>query len=362
MITVLAYYDRISVFHTISPFFLNKYRPDFRFTQSIDFCLKRDKNKTLFMERLFLSRDPRDLRQDEFDALRRLRDKYETIVFFNGQPEAGPNRLDVLPFVDRFFDKSVFSDLENYRKPLYGKNLFADYYHKKYRITDEQTYLFKPSVSDADARRIELSWNIGVDGYPRRDFPQRLGAVIARAGFPDAGRLFKARPLRKPADFSGENRKIAVHARIDPVTCPSIAYQRRLFLQKIAEKQAKETFLTGLTTQSHYYRELSDAKITLSPFGWGEVCHRDFEAVIYGSLLLKPDMSHIKTYPDIYIPYETYVPLDWDGEDLFEKVDFYLSKETERQRIAQNAFEHYQKELAGLENRFAELFEGRVFS
>ncbi|MDR1216318.1 MAG: glycosyltransferase [Treponema sp.] len=359
MITILAYYDRISVFHTIAPFFLKKYRRLFHFTQSLDFCLKHDKNKTLFMERLFLSRDPRDLRQDELDALRKLRDKYETIVFFNGQPEAGPNKLDVLPFVDRFFDKSVFSNREYYQKPLYGKNLFADYYHKQYGVIDEKEYLFKPSVSSEDAKRVELSWNIGVDGYPRRDFPQRLGAVVARAGFPYVGRLFKTQDLKKPTDFSGEDRNIAVHARIDPVTCPSIAYQRVLFLQKIAEKQAKETFLTGLTSQNQYYRELSSAKITLSPFGWGEVCHRDFEAVIFGSLLLKPDMSHIKTYPDVYIPYETYIPLDWDGRDLFEKVDFYLANTAERQRIAQNAFERYQKELSGLEDRFGELFENR---
>lgn len=310
------------------------------------------------MERLFLSRDPRDMRQDEFDVLQKLRDRYETIVFFNGQPEAGPNRLDVLPFVDRFFDKSVFSNPENYRKPLYGKNLFADYYHKKYGVVDEKEYFFKTPVPVESAERVELSWNIGTAGYPRLDFPQRLGAVIARAGFPDMGRLFKERPFTKPANFAGENRKIAVHARIDPVICQSIAYQRILFLQRIAEKQAaKETFLTGLTSQKQYYRELLDAKITLSPFGWGEVCHRDFEAVIYGSLLLKPDMSHIKTYPDIYIPYETYIPLGWDGNDFFEKVDFYLSNEAERRRVAQNAFEQYQKELAGLADRFGKLFD-----
>jgi hypothetical protein len=362
MITILAYYDRISVFHTISPFFLKQYRGLFQFTQSIDFCLKRDKNKTLFMERLFLSRDPRDLRRDEFDVLRKLRDKYETIVFFNGQPEAGPNKLDVLPFVDRFFDKSVFSNPENYRKPLYGKNLFADYYHKKYGIVDEKEYLFKTLVSPEAAERVELSWNIGVDGYPRWDFPQRLGAAVARSGFPGVGRLFKAHPLGRPADFSGGNRSIAVHARIDPVTCPSIAYQRRLFLQKIAEKQASETFLTGLASQKRYYQELLDAKITLSPFGWGEVCHRDFEAVLCGSLLLKPNMSHMRTYPDVYIPYETYVPLDWDGSDLFEKVDFYLSNEVERRRIVQNAFEQYKKELAGLWNRFGALLENSLLN
>ena len=29
----------------------------------------------------------------------------------------------------------------------------------------------------------------------------------------------------------------------------------------------------------------------LSPFGWGEICYRDFEAALNGMLLIKPDMN-----------------------------------------------------------------------
>jgi hypothetical protein len=365
MITVLVCYERISVFHTMRPFFLKKYRRLFHFTQSADYCLRRDTNKVLFMERQFQYRAPRDLRAEDFDLMKKLRDKYETIVFFNGQPEAGPNRLDLIPSVDRFFDKSVFSDPANYRKDLYAKNLFADYYHQKYGVSDPAEYRFVKPVSPQDAARVELSWNIGIAGYPRRDWPQRLGAALARANLPDIGRLFRTDFRKGPPDFAGDSRNIPVHARIDPVPCPSIAYQRVLFLQKIERRNAADEktgkqarFLTGLTKQAHYYKELFDSKLVLSPFGWGEVCHRDFEAVISGALLLKPDMSHIKTYPDVYLPYETYIPLDWDGADLFEKTDYYLANTKERTRIAQNAFEQYQAELAKLESRFAALFQG----
>jgi hypothetical protein len=96
--------------------------------------------------------------------------------------------------------------------------------------------------------------------------------------------------------------------------------------------------------------------MVLSPFGWGEVCFRDFEAIISGALLLKPDMSHLRTWPDVYVPNETYIPLAWDGQDLRDKVDYYLTHTAERERIARNAWDRYHAQLAGLEDRFRNLF------
>ncbi|MDR0598525.1 MAG: glycosyltransferase [Treponema sp.] len=371
MITVLARYERISLFHTMEPFFQENRRRRkrgepglFHFTQSAEWCLRRDKNRTLFMERCFQYREPRDLGPGELALMRRLREKYETIVFFCGQPEAGPNRLDLLPFVDRLFYKSVFSDKKDYRKKLYGKNLFADYYHSRYGVTDDPEYSGGEAPPGA-GERAGLSWNIGVGSYPRRHWPQRGGTVLARLDLPGLGRILGGGigGGRPPPDFSGERRGIAVHARIDPVSCPSIAYQRRLFLDRISRFEPPEAslFLTGLVPQTRYYRELDDSKIVLSPFGWGEVCFRDFEAVLAGALLFKPDMSHLKTWPNIYLPHETYVPLNWDGTDLREKTKQYLGDEKERRRIAENAYVQYREELAGLTARFNALL-GDVMS
>jgi hypothetical protein len=307
------------------------------------------------MERQFQHRDPRDLSPDEFSLMKKLREKYKTIVFLNGQPEAGTNRLDLLPYVDHLFYKSVFSDPENYTKDLYAKNLFADYYHKHFLIDDPNGgYRYIPALRSGDINRIKLSWNIGVGGYPRWHQRQRLGTVLARSGFPGLGRLFRTAALHTTSpDFSGTKRSIAVHARIDPVSCPSISYQRRLFSDLIKNDQR---FLTGLVPQRSYYRELCDSKMVLSPFGWGEVCFRDFEAIISGSLLLKPDMSHMKTWPDVYIPYETYIPLKWDGSDIKEKAETYLADDAARARITKNAWERYRSQLNQFEDRFTDLF------
>ena len=31
----------------------------------------------------------------------------------------------------------------------------------------------------------------------------------------------------------------------------------------------------------------------MSPFGFGEICYRDFEAMLNGACLIKPDVSHL---------------------------------------------------------------------
>lgn len=59
-------------------------------------------------------------------------------------------------------------------------------------------------------------------------------------------------------------------------------------------------------------------------------------------------MSHIKTFPDIFVPYKTYVPVKWDFSDLNEKCLYYLKHEDERKSIISQAskvlYEFYQNE------------------
>jgi len=90
-------------------------------------------------------------------------------------------------------------------------------------------------------------------------------------------------------------------------------------------------------TRDEYYQEMMRSKICISPFGYGEICWRDFEAGLCGCLLIKPDMSHVETNPDIFKPYKTYVPVKWDFSDLEEKCVYYLTHEGERKLIIAEA-------------------------
>ena len=91
-------------------------------------------------------------------------------------------------------------------------------------------------------------------------------------------------------------------------------------------------------TQEEYYRELTSSKICVSPFGYGEIRWRDFEAIICGCLLIKPDVSHIKTNPDIFVSYKTYVPVKWDLSDIEEKCRYYLDNQFDRELIIAEAW------------------------
>jgi hypothetical protein len=343
-ITVLAIHDRIASFYSLAAFLFASDQGRFHYTDSPAWCLEKDRNRVLVMVRRFIKPDVVDL-----ELMRKLREKYDRIAFFHDDAGGGIPRLEVLPYVDFFYSKALFKERSLYRKPLYGKELYSNYYHEKYGVSDPD-HRDRPGVSDTDQlSKLRLSWNIGIGDYPRDKLRQRAGVAASMlAGF-RAAKLFYGRQ-RPQADPVGRNAgRIGVHARILLAGRPSIAYQRKLILERI---QGHPSFLTGETSQAAYNQEIASSKIVLSPFGWGELCLRDFEAVLAGALLMKPDMSHLETWPDIFVPGETFVPFSWDAEDLVEKAEAWLADEEGRKRVARRAYESYRDQVAAIGGRF----------
>src|SRR5437867_7089727 len=93
-----------------------------------------------------------------------------------------------------------------------------------------------------------------------------------------------------------------------------------------------------------YFHELRTARVGVSPFGYGEVCFRDFEIILAGAALLKPDMSHLETWPPLYLPGETYAAHRWDLSDLRHVVEDLLAGDRWRQ-IAARAQRVYRRYL-----------------
>lgn len=94
---------------------------------------------------------------------------------------------------------------------------------------------------------------------------------------------------------------------------------------------------------SEFYNVLAQSKCAISPFGMGEICFRDFEVIKMGSVLIKPDMSLVRTVPNIYIPYETYIPCKLDYSDLPEIIDWVLTHPRECWNIKMGAREKLTK-------------------
>tara|TARA_A100000164_G_C21914379_1_gene777427 strand:+ start:1311 stop:2321 length:1011 start_codon:yes stop_codon:yes gene_type:complete len=90
-------------------------------------------------------------------------------------------------------------------------------------------------------------------------------------------------------------------------------------------------------SMDEYFKRMSESKIVMSPFGFGEMNPRDVQSAMLGSVLIEPDMSYILSKPFIYENDETYVAVNYDWSDLEEKIDYVLSDyENIRDRLVQN--------------------------
>lgn len=348
-ITVLAYYDRLSIFHSLKPLLFSKYRKNFKFTNSQDYVLKKDKNKILLIFRWFLKPDKVDL-----DFLEEARRKYDRIAFFNGNAGGAIHRPEVLKYVDLFYNKALFKDRSLYKKHFYGDEMFSEYYHENYGVEDDNPLIRSVVEDEKLLEKLRLSWNIGVTDFPNTKLRQRIGVFLTRIFGPKIAILLYHRDFWKGAGKKNQIKKYNIHSRLGFPAKKSIHFQRKLILDKIKDNP---NFLSGRVSQKQFNKEIRNSKIILSPFGWGELCKRDFEAVYNRSLLFKPDMSHLETWPDVFIENKTYIPFKWDISDMIEKAEYYLKNEDQRVKITNNAFDIYKDQLNRLDNRFEEILK-----
>ena len=80
----------------------------------------------------------------------------------------------------------------------------------------------------------------------------------------------------------------------------TIIFHRNLILDFFKIIYYIKTFLLKIN-RSNYFRELANSLISVSPFGLGEITLKDFESFISGSILFKPNMNHMETFPNIYV-------------------------------------------------------------
>lgn len=352
-IRLLYYPDDITLLHSLFPLLRSPARRRLVFTPRVEDALRPDGIDTLIVFRLQkLIRS-----QTEETLLDRLRDRYRRLIVFDDTADPREVRPAAVRVADQYFKKQLCADRDEYRRTVYGKRLFSDYYHRTHGIEDRNPTILDP-LSEEDIGKLRLSWNLGIGSFPRSS--RRQGA-LRRLPYPGVARLLHPNPLRhleRPV-LEAEHRDPKISARFAPrYDKATVAYQREHFSVRVGED---ERFLTGTLSRRAFARELSRVAIVLSPFGWGEICFRDFEAVTAGAVLMKPSMSHIETWPDIYRDGVTYASVDWDGARLEEVAARLLADPAYRNRLAQSAREIYAdafRELSGRVERFFEEVRG----
>ena len=250
------------------------------------------------------------------------------LVWLDTADSTGTCLFDVLPYVDLYFKKQLLKDLDLYTKPVWGARIYCDYYHNRLGIEDEQvTNRIYPILDKKYAYKLRISWNVGI------------GDLMA------SQKQVWLHPFsRKTPKFispNSQDKNLDLQYRGSSFS-PIAGYQRQ-YCKEFVSKVNYITHSDPFTRVSHedYVKEGENSHAILSPFGWGEVCGRDFEAYVYGATMIKMSMEHCITFPDAYQPYITYVPVKWDFSDLDEILHKISSKEYKDIAInAQNFYKH----------------------
>ena len=312
-ITILVYFDRISLYYSAYPFFIYKDKKRLKFATSLEYCLKKDDNKKLIILRYF------EFNKEDFkiDILKQLRNKYEKIIYFDDGDSSTKTRFEVLPYVDFYYKKQILEDKNKYLEKFYCGSNISDYYHRNFGIEDDQI-IEREFIKDKNSlAKIKIAWNLGIGLYPIIGINQNLGLKMLKTFGLSSSMAIRLVKILDSKYHPHNTYQVDVHARFSIPSRPTLGHQRKLTKQKLLEETNAKI---GKTNQWKYNYEIRNAKIVVSPFGWGEICFRDFEAFLNKSILLKPSMDHISTWPNIFIPFETYIPYNWKVDNLTKRV------------------------------------------
>ena len=253
---------------------------------------------------------------DLAQRIRRAIDGTATRLFyFDGDDDLNVQRSDLLALADRYVKKHAYRNRVDYAVARIGKSNLTDYVAREHgRSFAEDEIPSTPALDPALIDRIAVGWNIGLD--------DKIADLAARLPPPS--------PTPRPVDVCSR-----------AVTTPdNWIYPLRHPVAQVLESMAgrfKVLVPHGRVSQDEYYDEMQRSTICVSPFGYGELCWRDFEAILCGCLLIKPDMSHIETAPDIFVAGVTYAPVRWDYADLPEVCARYLADTNARRQIVERA-------------------------
>ena len=218
---------------------------------------------------------------------------------------------------------------------MYGNRIFSDYFNQKHGANDKNEEYSAPITDEKLLDKMTVGWNSGLADYSLHG-PSRM-ALYYRIPFKPLLKFPKI--VAKPS--ASRSNDISCRMGITYAR-DSVAWQRR----KMREIM-KENLATDKLSRGGYFKELANSKIILSPFGLGEITLKDFEVFLTGGLLIKPDMSHMETFPNLYQSGETIITHAWDLSNLEETIESALSDYNKTKQICQNGQENYSKYLTG---------------
>jgi hypothetical protein len=257
------------------------------------------------------------------------------LAWFDISDSSGWLQAQVLPFVRVYCKAQLLKDRKAYMKYHYGNRIWADFYHHAEGIKDDDDAVSRNVTDPALLDRLRVSWNSGLADYSLHG-PLRMAL---------RDRIPSDALLRFPTRFTPADSK-----RDIPFVCRmgtsyarnSVAHQRRRIAELLRGRMA-----TDKLGRRAFLQEMRNTRLVVSPFGFGEITLKDFEAILCGATLLKPDMSHLETWPDIFRGGDTIVTHKWDLSDFLDRVTEAEDQRRDLASIAAAAQDVYRTALSG---------------
>lgn len=276
--------------------------------------------------------------EERIEILKKIKKQCNLLVWLDTADSTGTCMFDVIPYVDLYFKKQLLKNTDDYCRDVYGTRTFCEYYHNMLNIEDDTiTQRYYPHTEKQYLSKLRVAWNVGI------------------------GDLYAVKPIQlilhpfsvtKPDFLSPDSKRhLDVQYRgsgYSPIAGYPRSRSKELMMEMIKESNIKISDITKRIPKEEFIKEGQNSKCILSPFGWGEICGRDFEAFVYGACMIKQDMSHCITYPDAYQPGVTYIPLKWDFSDFKETL--LKAASPEYKEVAKKAQEYY-KHFFSVEGR-----------
>lgn len=272
-----------------------------------------------------------------YDFLTMGKNRGVRILWFDTHDSTACTEFDILPFVDLFLKNQILKNKEEYLEQNSRERIYVKYLNELYGIREERV-LNWALPKKTELKKIMVSWNSCYENYTRTrsrifyKFYQKY--IRPNQNFPLLNTV-KFTPVEK-------KRNTNCSCRINKNYRWKAISQHRFEVENLLSNLDVVCDKVSLPL---FWKELEDSLVSVGPFGLGEITLRDFEIIITGCALVKPDLSHMDTWPPLFHENETYIPFKWDLSDFIAIVEDLIIQTDKREFIANNAQRVYKKFL-----------------
>jgi hypothetical protein len=286
-----------------------------------------------------------------FSFLEKAKNHNLKIIWFDTTDSTWCTQFEALPYVDIFLKSQLLKDRKQYLKPFRTGRIFTDFFDDLYDCNEDSVEY--PAPKEEELEKLDISWNTCFENYTHTRYmlPARIKQKLRPKTANILGEKFKIKfiPVMKERNVSISCRVGLSHSRKSVIA-------HRQAIMDILKKRGVDC---GKIPLNEYFNEMKNAVIGIGPFGVGEITLRDYEIIICGSTLVKPDMTHLETWPELFKPDETFVAHKWDLSDFEEVISKVLNHDDWRQEIALKAQNAYREAVSGMDH-FAERLIAKI--